>query len=447
MKNRKSAILPLTLLTIVCLISFNLFADVLTRRFSLQLDMTADHLFTLSEEAGQILGRMGSPVTLTVLNTESEFPDLVSELLTRMQTASAGCLSVSYLDPYTHPQELSGWRQKGLDLKLNTLVVEGVGSADTVQLEDLFQTDEEGNLVQLRVEQQLIPRIHHAASPVSRSIQFVEGHDEEYPAALRDIMEGNGWKCSRLPLSVSNPEADLVVIAAPGMDYETYELDRLSDYLLEGGGLIVFLSPGSSAFPNLSAFLKEWGVGITDSVVSESRQYVDGNPMQIVPVYAQHEICSVFSRVRIYPVLSQTTALQQLFSKNGNTRVEKVLYSSDRAEADGAGQPPFVLALAATREQGDSRARVFVCGSAGIYSESLLNTPSYANGTFISQAAAWCLNISQEDAVSIPPRSVDVPAIAVTAGEQSFFGILFIAVLPACLLVIGSLVVIRRRRL
>ena len=58
MKNRKSAILPLTLLTIVCLISFNLFADVLTRRFSLQLDMTADHLFTLSEEAGQILGRI-----------------------------------------------------------------------------------------------------------------------------------------------------------------------------------------------------------------------------------------------------------------------------------------------------------------------------------------------------------------------------------------------------
>ncbi len=441
------AYLLLSLLTVVCLISFNLFASMLTKRFSLQLDMTADHLYTLSKESGQILAQMESPVRLTILNTQAEFPKLVSELLSRMKTASAGQLSVSYLDPYTHPQALSEWKRRGLDLQLNSLVIEGTGTADTVQLEDLFQMDEEGNLTQLRVEQQLIPRIHHAASPVSCSIQFVDGHDEDYPAAFCDVLEGNGWHCSRLPLSVSSPEADLVVIAAPSTDYEAYELDRLSDYLLNGGALMVFLAPSASAFPNLSAFLKEWGVGITDSIVTETRQYVDGNPMQIVPVYAQHEICSVFSRVKIYPILSQTTALEQLFSKNGNIRVEKVLYSSDRAVADGAGQAPFVLALCATREQRGSKARIFVCGSAGIYSDSLLNAPSYANGTFLSQAAAWCLNLSEENAVSVPPRSVDVPTIAITSEEQSCWGILFIAILPACLFVFGSVVVIRRRRL
>ena len=434
---------------ILCVIAFNLFAQALTARFGLRLDLSADRLYTLSGEAEEALQQLESPVQVTVLNLPSEVPVLVKELLSRMQQAARENLHVDYLDPYTHPDILAGWQKKGLPLSLGTLVVEGTGYAQAVPMSDLFETDEQGNLTLLLLESRLIPVIRQAAAPNLHTVQLVEGHDEDLPDGLQRLLQDNGYTVSRVPLSVSAPDADLLLLTAPKRDFEPAEIGRLSDYLLSGGSLVVFLGPDSASMPHLCDFLSQCGIGVTDSVIADRRQYVDGNPLLLVPVYTQHPICRVFSRIRIYPVLSQSIALTPLFSKNGNITVEKILYASDRSyAASGAeGTPPFTLALSSTQDVGSGTARLVAYGSSGLYSDSLLAAPSYANAELLLQTMRYCLGTPETAALSLPSRSVAQPTIAVTAGRQRTYGVLFIGLLPAALLLGGAWVVWRRRRL
>ena len=434
---------------ILCVAAFNLFAQALTAHFNLHVDLSADRLYTLSNASKEALRELDSPVKVTVLNLPSEVPVVVTELLGRMKDSARGQLDISYLDPYTHPDVLAAWQKKGLSLSLNTLVVEGTGFSRALPMSDLFETDESGNLSLLLLESRLIPVIRQASAPNLHTVQFVDGHDEDIPEELYSLLQDNGCTTSRVPLLVSPPDADLLLLTSPKRDFELSEIRRLSDYLLSGGSLVVFLGPDSASMPHLCDFLSEWGIGVTDSVIADHRQYVDGNPLLLVPVYTQHPICRIFSQIRIFPVLSQSIALTPLFSKNGNITVEKVLYSSDRGYvASGTGgTPPFTLALSSKQNTGNGTAFVVVFGSSGIYSGSLLTAPSYANAELLLQTMRYCLSTPETASLSLPSRSVVQPAIAITAGMQRTYGVLLIGLLPAAILISGAFVVWRRKQL
>lgn len=447
-KNHQKLPGSLSVLVAVLLLCCTLFAaEAFTSAYMLRADMTENQLYTLSDTTIEVLSSLASPVEITVFSSETDFLPLVSETLLRYEAFSDGKVSVRYTDPYTHPQEVRLWQNQGHTITEGTLVVQGTHISEVIQLEDLFVTDGE-NVTALRIEQPLTSAIARSGSGKTLVAQFAEGHDETYSDSFRSLLNQNGFSVGRVTLSVSEPACDLLIIAAPSADYLPAEIEKLHAFMNDGGRLMVFLASESSALPNLSAFLAEWGIGLTDIMVGDRLQYVDANPLSIVPVYASHEINARFSGMRIYPVLPRALALQPLYTKNGSTTTAKVLYSTDQAYAhSGSDQiaAPFVLAITAERKGLDSSSRLFACGSSGLYADSLMNNTAFANSMLLAQAIGW--TTEQPDSIGIPARSIlDLP-LAITAGQLYLFIGLLIIALPAFYLLCGFIVYLRRRHL
>lgn len=429
------------------LLSSNVLAGVLTDRFGLRLDLTDKQLYTLSADTLEVLPLTEGPVVIRVFNSETDVLPLLRETLSRYALSGGGKVSVQYIDPYAHPDQVSEYTAQGYVVAENTIAVQGERCCRVIQLDELFETDADGNVTHLKIEQALTPAILFASRSEPRPMQFIEGHDESYSASLAALFTQNNYSVGRVTLSVQSPEAGLLVLANPQRDLEAGEISKLDAFLNDGGDMLVFLSQVSASLPNLRAFLNEWGIDVTDTAVAETLQYVDANPLAIVPVYASHPINRLFVNTRLYPVLTHTVALNQLYTRNGTVSTAKVLYSSDRAFAESgtSAEPPFVLSLTSEKALQGKKARLFVSGSSGLYADSLMQTSSYANMDFIAQAIAWCAD--EPDAVSIPVRDVQRIPLAVTAGQLTTISVAVVLLPSVLLLVIGGMVVYRRRRL
>ena len=448
MKSRKKLSAPLSAaIAFLLFLSVIFAAESLTSALTLRLDMTEDGLYTLSDTTVDVLSHLSAPVTVTVFSNETDFVPLVHETLLRYQTLSDQMVSIRYVDPYTHPSEVKRWQNQGFTITEGTLAVEGQFTAEVIQLEDLFITDGE-TVTALQIEQPLTSAIARGGRSETLRAQFIEGHDESYSEGFQTLLRQNGFSVGRTTLSVSDPACDLMILAAPKTDYLPDEIAKIQAFMNDGGRLMVFLSSEAQAMPRLAAFLAEWGVGMTDIVVGDRLQYVDANPLSIVPVYAAHDINARFSVLRIYPVLTSTLALRSLYTQNGTTSTAKVLYSTDKAyAADGSDTlaAPFVLAMTAERKNIGESSRLFVCGSSGLYADNLLDNAAFANSMMLAQAIGW--STERNDTLGIPARSLSSTPIAITAGQLYLFAGLFIVGLPVVYLLVGLTVYLRRRHL
>ena len=448
MKSRKKLSAPLSAaIAFLLFLSVIFAAESLTSALTLRLDMTEDGLYTLSDTTVDVLSHLSAPVTVTVFSNETDFVPLVHETLLRYQALSDQMVSIRYVDPYTHPSEVKRWQNQGFTITEGTLAVEGQFTAEVIQLEDLFITDGE-TVTALQIEQPLTSAIARGGRSETLRAQFIEGHDESYSEGFQTLLRQNGFSVGRTTLSVSDPACDLMILAAPKTDYLPDEIAKIQAFMNDGGRLMVFLSSEAQAMPRLAAFLAEWGVGMTDIVVGDRLQYVDANPLSIVPIYAAHDINARFSGLRIYPVLTSTLALRSLYTQNGTTSTAKVLYSTDKAyAADGSDTlaAPFVLAMTAERKNIGESSRLFVCGSSGLYADNLLDNAAFANSMLLAQAIGW--STERHDTLGIPARSLSSTPIAITAGQLYLFAGLFIVGLPAFYLLVGLTVYLRRRHL
>lgn len=331
--NTKLKAAALIVLSFLLLVAVNIAASKFSEKLGLRVDMTAERLYELSDETVEVLHSLDEPVDIKVFSAKEDFTPLVAEVLRRYSDASDK-LNVEYIDPYVRPAAVDEYIDKGLEIYLNTIVVEGGGYAESLQLEDMFVLDESGqNVRELNCEQLLTSAVLRAEGAKSRSAVFTAGHNESVSEALKNLLTVNNYALSEMSLGLTDIPGgtELVVIAAPSTDFSAEEIKKLDEFMEDGGSLIVFAEPSSVSLNNLSSFLEEWGIGLSHILVAEKTQYTDSNPLSIVPIYSGHEINSYFNANKLYLEMPQTIALNQIFVTRGNITTAKLLYSSDRS--------------------------------------------------------------------------------------------------------------------
>ena len=439
----------LILLGGLLLISVNFCASQLTEHFGLRLDMTSNQLYQLSQQTADILEELEQPVQVQVLSAEGDFLPLVNEIIQEYKRIGQDKIQLQYIDPYTNPTLMDEYLQQGLTVDVGSVVVKGDIYARAIPLSDMFELDSSGqNVESLKCEQQVTSAILYAAGNSSPTAAFTAGHNEIISDGLRDLLVQNNYQVSNVTLSMTDSlEAlDLLIIASPSTDFSSDEVEKLDQFLAGGGRMMVFLAANAGQLPNLNEFLTEWGISPTGTVVAEKLQYVDGEPLHIVPIYASHDITRYFADNQIYLVMPNTQALEQVFVSQAGIRTQKLLYSTDRAYAaqgDAGEGAPFTLAMTAEKELESGRARIFVAGSQHMYDDDLLYQDSYSNGKFLSQVMSWCTET--ESSVSIPPKQLNDASISITLGQVLTLALLLVIALPVGTLIYGF-VVYRRRR-
>ena len=448
--------------TIAAAVAGTFLTHQIVENYSLKLDMTANKLYELSSTTRSVAASLQSSVEITVFNSEEDYVIMLREFLKKYE-ASSSLIDVKYVDPYENPALLDHFRQKGLNVELNDLVVEGRFRTRSFSVEDLYIMNADKTEVRgLNAEHQLTSALVYVNDQSTSMVGFTDGHNERPSTALIKLFEENNFEVQRGGVDqLLEERPSLLVIASPSRDFRADEVKMLESYLNRGGALMTFLGPSLASLDELEALLEEWGILLGDELVVEEEGYTGNNPVNVVPMYAPHEINRYFSENRVFLTMPSSRSLYKNPNVGSAYDVRAVLVSTGqaygkagyqfestkRSENDKSG--PFFLALTSAKTvsvDGDEReAKVFTAGSQNMYGDDLLGYTSYANADFLVQAINWLHE--SETAINIPPKNIEAAPLNLLSSRALLLGVLVTVPIPLLILSLGIVVVFRRKRL
>lgn len=385
-----------TVLFLAAVVVLNVIVNIVSDRFDTTADLSDSGIYTLDEETTGYLDKLTMDVTVSVMNSETDFEGggtyykSVNELLKKMAMQNEH-FKVQYLQIDQNPVFTS--RFNGETLSTNYIVVE---SAETGRhriltpgsyfscnafRSQLSQYDYPETYIDQYVEQYVNSsyaswvidgsNIEEAAisamlfvtnrDPVR--VAFTTGFDELENSDLQKLLSKNGYDVESINVmnvSEIDKDIDFIVMMAPSKDYDNDSLDKIAKFLDNDGAfgknLVYFSSsevmyerddtlsenqPGA-ALTNLSSFLAEWGIKIEDSYVFQTNgSYVftsGGDYRQVMNLQDTEYIGNANSN-SLYTVEKYMRPVTQIWGedKSKGGVEQKVLIKS----FDGAYEIPF----------------------------------------------------------------------------------------------------------
>jgi ABC-type uncharacterized transport system involved in gliding motility auxiliary subunit len=435
-----------------------------------RFDTTGSSRFTLAPQTTQVLSKLNKDIDIKAFFPGGDYAPL-KELLLEYKTTSSR-VHYEFIDPDRQPDVAKQYDVSvygtfnnpltGSQLKYGTVVVLFGGRKEKIE-----KRSEE---VQ---EQDLTNAIIKAGRSETKTIYFIEGHDEKDPSAAeqtgyseaKKALEEQGYKIGTLNLVSEGKvpdDAKVLVEAGPKREPFPQELQFLNDFLNKGkGGLLVMVDP--SPAPSLQGFLKGWGVQVDNDLVLDvsgvGRLMGAGPSIPLVRAYENHKITDRFRAMTFFPLTRSIQpdkappsgiTVDTLFKSDANSWGETNLSSREASYDPGADlKGPLPLAVAATKElkpESDkgpaTKARVVVVGTSNFPIDSYFG--NQGNGNLFLNMISWLAQ--DEDLISIRPKPPEDRRILLSQSQLSLLRLLTIFVLPGIVLIIGIAVVVNRRR-
>jgi ABC-type uncharacterized transport system involved in gliding motility auxiliary subunit len=429
-------------------------ANFLGKRYNKTYDATANKRYSLSSETQKLVDGLQQDATITYFNQTTHFGQ-GRDLLDQYAELSPK-IRIDFVDPVKDPE--IGRADNITDIP-----------AVTVTIGD--RTTRAVNISEEGITGALIRDI----KTNTRTICFVAGSGE-HPledgsrnglARLKILLAADSYETQTIDLvsTASVPaECTAVVVAGPIHDYGQPEVDALKAFVQNGGRALFLLDPplkmGDSPIGDndaLSAVLTGWGVTPDKDLV------LDFNPVgQSAGLGAQEPLVTQYNESQpigagmrgvatAFPITRSLT-----LAANGNSTVDQIFSSSGSSIATSNltspridikdpnnKRGPFVLAAAGTVETGNPKkpGRFVVFGS----SRWATNGGLSINGN--SDLAANTINwlCSDEDLISIRPKSPDDRRLAMNQSQLIVVRVVSQFVLPLIVIIAGIIVWWKRR--
>jgi ABC-type uncharacterized transport system involved in gliding motility auxiliary subunit len=431
-------------------------------------DLTANQVFSLSEQTLKVLRGLDAPAKLTVFDQAANFDRFKDRLEEYVYQTKQ--LSVDYVDIDRNPA-----RAKAANVQTaGTLVLEYKGRVERVT-----------NLE----EQDIANAFIKATTGIERKVFFTQGHGEKDPAsgeragysAVADALKGDNYAFEKLVLAQTPAVpggATAVIIAGPRTDFFPGEIDALKKYLAKGGALFAMVDPadkpGEGTLPNLTAFLKDWGVELGEDIVVDAsgvgQIFGAGPTVPVAASYPAHPITERFNLMTAYPLARSITTTttegrtaQSVIETSPQSWAEKDiagLLAGGEVSADttkGDRQGPIVLAAAVSAPASDvppaaappaggeappkPETRLVAMGDSDFAANFGLGIQG--NRDLFLNTLGWLSR--QEGLIAVRPRSPEDRRLTFTADQLNRVAILSIFVIPAAIFGLGIYTWWRRR--
>ena len=295
-----SASIILTVVVIVAALLLNVIMDIVADRYPLSLDMSADKVFTLSDESVAIAKAVQNPVEIVIFVSEDtianpttgasaglpEFDTTMREFynaLRQYRTYSGDKVTFHFIDPDQEPAKFAAYEKYGVTTA-DILFIAGE-RYKTCSIGDLYEIDDTNYYTYgiyefySKVEKVLGSNINNLQNDNDRIVQVLLGHseDENTIAGLKSLYELNGYTFKNHTITSSaafDEKAEVMLIAAPKQDYSDAEIKRIQEWMFNNGAynrhLIVYVDPYASC-PKLYELLDvEYGIQVTDQLLLET---------------------------------------------------------------------------------------------------------------------------------------------------------------------------------
>jgi len=424
----------------------------LSTRYAHEADWTANGRTSLSAESHAVLAQLNSPVEIvSYANPQGDLRQTVAGFLQRYQAVKPD-LSLRFVDPQLDPAKM---RELGITVD-GALI--------------LHYQNREQRLDELS-ERSLTNALEKLIRGNDRVVAFVTGDgerraDSQANADLGTFMtqlEGRGMRA--VPLNFAQVSAvpehtDLEVLASPSLALPAGAVQALVGYVQNGGNVLWMTEPSNDDL-GLNPLATALGIRVLPGVLVDGSGAALGlhDPRLIaLGDYPPQAITRGFTLTTLFP---QVSALAQV--TQGGWAVKPFLRTSaqswtefhpidnnkpsdirfDATSGELKGPLDFGFALSRLSPSPDkSEQRAVVIGDGDFLSNTFLGNGG--NRALGERVFDWLLG--DDKLVDLPPRGAPDRLLVISQMELNMVSVGFMIALPLLLLLIGGLIVWRRRR-
>lgn len=338
--------------------------SVLAMRYSLFVDLTETSLWTLSDEAKEVIGTAEGEITITFCH-DRDYIESSSTMKYISQTAlemekEFDNIHVRYVNSILEPQIIRPYLYNSADsISTTHVIVEKGNPADREDGEKpgeyrvyaadaFFITDTNTKQVWAYNGEEIFAAACLAVTAdETPTAYFTTRHGESVDAAFVNTLIKAGYSVNTIDLATEDIPDDcrLLLINDPLWDfagYNMYDKDAVSeiakiDKFLEGNGtLMVFKDPETEYLKNLEELLYEWGIVFGDGVVTDTGNSITMDGKSIVAEYPAGTLAS-----SIHKDISSLATPPKTIVKSASPIYVSDIYTAGRSE-DGVATNTYV---------------------------------------------------------------------------------------------------------
>lgn len=282
-------------LVLCIVILVNLVAGQLPENIK-NIDITDNKIYEISDTSKKIVKNLDQKITMTVYAEKSETDERIKTFLNKYAALSSK-ISVKWVDPVLHPAQLSE-----NNVSENSILIKGetTEKTTTVAFDDILVVDEysyymtgESTATEFDGEGQLTSALNYVSGSEQKKIYYTSGHGEEtFSDSVTQLLDKNNMAAEELNLIMKNEIPDdcsLLVMNGITADLTEAEKTLLTDYMSQGGKVMILLGIIEQEVPNLDALLKEYGMQRTEGYIADMERCYQGNYYYIFPILDESE--------------------------------------------------------------------------------------------------------------------------------------------------------------
>ena len=471
-KGRGARYGTLSLVSIVVFLGILVAVNYLGSRQNKRWDLTANQVFSLSDQTVRILRELKQPVNVIVYERQDR-QDIHRDRLEEFGYHTSQ-LKTEFVDPDREPARA----QESKIETLPTILIQYEGRTERVSSSN---------------EQDLTNGLIKAITGQAKKVYFTQGHGEKDPAAsdragystIADALKQDNFAVESLLLVTQKTvpdDATVVVIAGPTTDFFPPEIEALRAYVDRGGKVLVLLDPPAKAGatqPLLAQFLTDWGINAGNDVVLDAsgvgQMLGTDASVPVAAQYPSHPISQGFRVITAFPMArsmspieggSNSHTAQPLVNTSQQSWSEADIASLSSAKGQvefnpekGDKQGPITLAAAvsapatvtppkpanaspdSTEAPSTPETRVVAFGDSDFASNMAIGVSG--NRDLFMNSLNWLAQ--QENLIAVRPRQPQDQRLTLTADQQNRIMILSLFIIPGLVFATGVYTWWRRR--
>ncbi|MCC7447389.1 MAG: GldG family protein [Anaerolineae bacterium] len=445
----------------------------LSTNLGLVADLTAVHYYSLKADSVAAVKQLDRPLVITAFYSSSRLSDqaLDMPILNMYKDAAPDKIKLAIVDPDQQPLKarsfgltgsfgiyVSAQDQRGEPDLNNTVLVDSPYARETQITQAILK-------LQARGKYRVLFTIGHNEIGTD-----VEKKEDAY--AIRAGMEKVGILTGTIDLRTQDIPQDTaaVVMLRPEIDLQQAEVNRIAQYMANGGRLLVMAQPayrGQIQFmvpaesPMAKYLWETWGIRPQNDIVYDPKSNVDDPYRVLAARVSQHPIMNrdTAGTSQVRPLL--TLAQSWEIAKDGrpNVQIAQLILTSDEAVGKvnvrkiaanpddpnnlkaEAGDVTGPLTMAAAAENTRNNARLVVIGAGDWILNEVVIT--FDGEILWTNMIDWLTHYLSD--ISVKPVITQLPLI-VDASLLNVVSVITMVVLPGVVLLAGAVVWWDRQR-
>ncbi|WP_077533451.1 GldG family protein [Massiliimalia massiliensis] len=465
----------LTVGFIVVVVVINIIASLLLNRFPVNIDLTEDNIYQLTDESVDYVKKLDSDVNIYVCVSESDFVNAASSSVYYKQAYEIinnyakqnSHIKVQFVDLLEEPE----FAQKfsSYDVQQSSIVVESDKRVKVTTITDLFDQQQNSSTgtttISSKAEQVMTSAIMYVTDNEVMQASILTGHSETDVAGFTSLLTSNNYEVAQQNITTEelNQDASLLVIYAPTTDYSEAELKKLDAFLDNDGkfgkSLVYIASYEQPELPNLEAFLGEWGIEIGEGLVYETNtSNVYGQNFMMGLEYTKEDYVTDLRQPDLPFIGAYNRPLSLKWEESSN-RTASVLLSAPATsilvpyepgedfDPNAQEQSSYAVAAVGTRTRYEGTdaitSNVLVFGGQTMFDSSFTSSANYNNNEYTVNLVNKL--VGKEDTLNIVSVSFDEESLTITQSQFTTISVLFMFVLPVICVIVGIVIFVLRR--